>query len=135
MAEQIETKLKQVKGILFAQLRRKAIVRSVTVMIIAAVVFVIVSVTYAFISAGGKCEDLRNARGARNLTLVQSKVEGLEPLRWLRAMLSPSYAEELEHSAAWLEQYKTLCTKLDEVEPKLSLAVEALSNPGVSRRK
>lgn len=132
LAEQIETKLKQVKGILFAQLRRKAIVRSVTVMIIAAVVFVIVSVTYAFISAGGKCEDLRNARGARNLTLVQSKVEGLEPLRWLRAMLSPSYAEELEHSAAWLEQYKTLCTKLDEVEPKLSLAVEALSNPGVS---
>lgn len=132
LLEKIDASLKHVKAVLFAQLRRKTIVRSVTVLIIAAIIFIIVTVTYAFISAGGMRDDLHNARGARNLTMVQGKLEGLEPLRWLRSMLSPSYAEELELSSAWLEEYHSLCKKLDEIEPKLRMSVEALNNPGVS---
>lgn len=132
LLEKIDASIKQVKGILFAQLRRKTIVRSVTVLIIAAIIFVVFMISYAFITAGGKRDDLHNVRGARNLAAVQDKVEGLEPLRWLRAMVSPSYSEELELSATWLAEYYALCKKLEEIEPKLRDAVEALNNPGVS---
>lgn len=132
LLKRIADTLQKVRSTLFAQTRRKAIISSITGIIITLVVFTLVLLIYAFTSAGTREDTLRNARLARNLELVRDNVEGIEPLRALRTMLSTSYAEELNVSSDWLASHQQLCEKLTAVEVDLKAAVDALNSPGVT---
>lgn len=130
--KKIDAKIKYVRSVIFAQIRRKALIRSVTVLSVALVICVIVTIVYAYTSAQNRKDTLSRARAARNLTLVQEYTEGLEPLRGVREMLSASYAEELVASNAWLAEYARICAEAEALAPELKAAVEKLNDPSVS---
>ena len=128
LVRKISESLTKVRSIIFAQIRRKAITRSLAVLTASLAVFAVSTIAYAYFSASGHEETLRNARIARNLDIVQDKTEGTEPLRFLRVMLSPSYGEECDKAAAWLQAYKNTCDRLTKMEPELLLACEQICN-------
>ena len=128
LLRKITETLNKVRGIIFSQIRRKAITRSIAVLAVSLTAFAVSTVAYAYFSSSGQEETLRNARVARNLDIVESEVEGAEPLRFLRVALSSSYAEELEQSAAWLQEYRNTCDKLSRLEPKLLQAYAQICN-------
>lgn len=130
--KQIDAKLKYVRSVIFAQIRRKALIRSVAVLSIALIICCMVTIVYAYTSALNRKDTLNRARAARNLTLVQEYAEGLEPLRGVREMLCASYAEELAASQAWLGEHARICNEAEALEPELKAAVEQLNSPTVT---
>ena len=126
LAQKIAATLSKVRSSIFSQIRRKAIVRSVSVLAISMGVLAVSCVAYALFSASSYEESLRNARVARNLDVVQDMTEGTEPLRFLRVAISSDYEQELETSAAWLAEYRSLCERLKNSEPDLLRAYEQL---------
>ena len=132
LSASISGTLQKVRSTLFAQTRRKAIVRSLVGIMITVVVFTTGVFIYACVGAGSREEALRDAREARNLKLVRSYVEDMEPLRSLRTLISDSYAAELNEAAAWLAEYKQLNDSLVALEAELQVAVAALKSPEVT---
>lgn len=124
--------LQKVRSVLFAQTRRKAIISSAIGILITVVVFTTGLFIYAYIGAGSREEDLRNAREARNLKLVRSYVEDIEPLRSLRIVISDSYEAELNAATAWLDEYRRLSDSLSAVEAELQLAVDSLKSTDIT---
>ena len=132
LLKRVADTLQKVRSTLFARTRRKAIISSVAGIAITLAVFTVALFIYAFFSAGSREDSIRNARMARNLNSVRDNVEGLEPLRALRTMLSGAYADELALSADWLAEHKKLTQELAAVKTELQAAVDALNTPGVS---
>ena len=132
LSKNISDTLQKVRSVLFAQTRRKVIVRSLIGILVTVVVFTSGLFIYAYMGAGSREEDLRNAREARNLKLVRSYVEDMEPLRALRTLISDTYAAELDAASAWLAEYKQLNDSLVALEAQLQAAVAALNSPDVT---
>ena len=132
LLKRVADTLQKVRSTLFARTRRKAIISSVVGIVITLAVLTFALLIYAFASAGSREDSIRNARMARNLQKVQDYVQGIEPLRPLRTMLSGAYADELAVSADWLAQHQELNKNLASVETELKDAVAALNTPGVT---
>lgn len=132
LSKNISDTLQKVRSVLFAQTRRKVIVRSLVGILVTVVVFTSGLFIYAYIGAGSREENLRNAREARNLKLVRSYVEDMEPLRALRTLISDSYEAELAAAEAWLAEYYLLNDSLIALEAELQQAVTALNSPDVT---
>ncbi len=132
LLKRIADTLQKVRSTIFARTRRKAIISSIAGIAITLAVFTVAMLIYAFASAGSREDMLRNARLARNLELVRSNVQGMEPLRALRTMLSSGYEDELAEASDWLAAHKALCNHLAVVEKELEAAVATLNTPGVT---
>lgn len=124
--------LKKAQSIVFAQNRRKLLLRSFTGILIVTAIFVVVMMTYAFTSAGTREHALQDAREAKNIKLVREHLNSIEPLRGLRTALSPAYAREMSTCQAWLKAHQETCAQVKEMEVQLKAAVDALGRNDVT---
>lgn len=128
----IQKNLAGVRKSIFDQCRRKVIMSSVTGILILLVVFVVSTLIYSLVTAVSREQALRDARVAKNVTLVREELDAIEPLRGLRTMLNSSYEKELSMAAAWLEEHQAICKKATDMEQELQKAVDAVNSDQVT---